>query len=83
MEPWATQDRLLPASQPDDFEVNLLFLSCTAVCSAVSNVNMPRVFALTLNSDIKIKTVLSKANKAQKVQVKWHTKWISIPITSL
>lgn len=83
MEPWVSEDRLLSASQPDDFEVDLVFLSCTAVCSAVSNVNMPRAFALTLNSDIKNKTVLTKANKAQKDQVKWHTKGILVPIASL
>lgn len=45
---WVTEHTLLTASKPGNFQVDFAFLSCTAVCSAVPTVNIPKVFATNI-----------------------------------
>lgn len=43
---WVTEHTLLTDSKPGNFKVDFAFPSCSAVCSAVPTVNIPKVFAI-------------------------------------
>lgn len=45
---WVTEHRLLTASKPRNFRADFAFLSCSAVCSAVPTVNIPKVSAINI-----------------------------------
>lgn len=71
---WVTEHTLLTASKPGNFQVDFAFLSCSAVCSAVPTVNIPKVFAINIliltygGGKKQNRAISAKANKVQKVQ---------------